>query len=277
MVGRRPVSPSPPRRLVAITSGHAFGVRVLRRFETAGIVLDVLIVTVQQNTPRHPPDGRLRSRLGRARARARAWWRAWRRFRRLAGRIVVVDSLADDRARRALVRARPDVLVLAGTGIVPRELLRLPSLVTLNAHPGLLPWVRGVCPLEHALLRGVALGVTVHAVDAGIDTGPIIRRVLLPVTEGDRDRIALSGRLEESAIDALADVVAAHALRGEPLSVHPQSSRQPYGGWVSDEERAKAIELLATGEAVRLYQEWRAVAGGDELPAEDRRLPGPTR
>ena len=119
--------------------------------------------------------------------------------------------------------------------------------------------------------------MTVHAVDAGIDTGPIIRRVLLPVTEADRDRISLSGRLEERAIDALADVVAALALRGEPLSVHPQSSRQPYGGWVSDEERAKAIQLLADGEAVRLYQDWRAVAGGDELPDEDRRLPGSAR
>ena len=262
------------RRLVAITSVHSFGNRVLRRFETAGISLDVLLVTVQQNTPRRPPDNRLWSRVGRARARARVWLRAWRRFRRITRRIVVADSLVDDRARRALVRARADVLVLAGTGVVPAELLRIPSLVTLNAHPGLLPWVRGVCPLEHALLRGVALGVTVHAVDAGIDTGPIVRRALLPVTAGDRDRISLSARLEDTAIDALTSVVASLTLRGEPLSVHRQSSRHPYGRWVSDEERAQAIQLLEEGEAVRLYQKWRAVVGGDELPDEDRGLPG---
>ena len=235
------------------------------------------MVTVQQNTPRRPPDGRFWSHLERARARARVWWRTWRRFRRIVRRIVVVDSLADDRAPHALVRARADVLVLAGTGIVPAELLNLPSLVTLNAHPGLLPWVRGVCPLEHALLRGVALGVTVHAVDAGIDTGPIIRRALLPVSDAERDRIALSGRLEDLAIDVLAQVVAALTIRGEPLSVHPQLSRHPYGRWVSDEERAKAVQLLAEGEAMRLYEEWRAVTGSDELPDEDRRLPGPAR
>lgn len=268
---------APKARLVAITSGHAYGARVLRRFETVGILPDVLIVTVQQHTPRRPPDRRLRSRVERARARARAWWRAWRRFRRVATRIVVVDSLADEGVRRALVMARADVLVLAGTGIVPAELLKLPSLVTLNAHPGLLPWVRGVCPLEHALLRGVPLGVTVHAVDAGIDTGPIVRRALLPVTSDDRDRISLSRRLEECAIDVLTQVVEALTLRAEPLSVHRQSSRHPYGRWVSDDQRARAIQLLAEGEAVRLYQEWRAVVGSDELPGEDGRLPGSSR
>jgi methionyl-tRNA formyltransferase len=268
--------PGPARRLVAITSGHAFGERLLRRLEQAGIRLDMLLVTVQQNTPRGPIDMTLSARSARARARLRARWRAWRRFRAVTRRIAAFDSLADPAFGSTLVRARPDVLILAGTGIVPAPLLAVPAM-TLNAHPGLLPWVRGVCPLEHALLRGIAPGVTVHAVDPGIDTGPIIRRVLLPVSDGEHDRIALSRRLEDMAIDALVDVVRSLVASGAAVSPRPQRSRHPYGGWVSDAERASAQKLLDRGEAALLYQRWRAAAGGDVLPDDDALLPVPSR
>jgi methionyl-tRNA formyltransferase len=165
--------------------------------------------------------------------------------------------------------------VLAGTGIVPASVLAIPALITLNAHPGLLPWVRGVCPLENALLRGVPLGVTVHAVDAGIDTGPIIRRVLLPLRETDTDRIAVTARLEQTAIEELVGVVRS-LVGGAPLSVRSQSSRHPYGSWVSTSERERAEALLSSGEAVRLYQKWRSIAGGDVLPLDDAELQGTT-
>ena len=269
-------TPADPH-VVAITAGHSFGHRILRRFEEVGIRLDLLIVTVQQNTPRESADRGTRARLARARARLRAWWRGWRQFRRVARRIVAVDSLRDDRARRELVRARAGVLVLAGTGIVPSELLSIPSQITLNAHPGLLPWVRGVCPLEHAVLRGVPLGVTVHAVDAGIDTGPIVQRALLPLTAEDGDRIELTRRLEDRAIEALTDVVARLTLHRQAVRMHAQSSRHPYGGWVSDEARARAVDLLRNGEAARLSEQWRRAAGGDVLPMDDERLPRPAR
>jgi methionyl-tRNA formyltransferase len=266
----------PARRLVAITSGHAFGERLLRRVVQAGILLETLLVTVQQNTPRGMLDTTLTARAARARARLRAHWRAWRRFRTVTRRIVTFDSLADPGLESALVRAHPDVLILAGTGIVPAGLLAIPAL-TLNAHPGLLPWVRGVCPLEHALLRGVALGVTVHAVDPGIDTGPIIRRSLLPISDGQHDRIALSRRLEDLAIDTLVEVVRSLVGSGASLSPHSQRSRHPYGGWVSDSERAAAQQLLDRGEARRLYQKWRTAAGGDVLPDDDTELPAPSK
>jgi methionyl-tRNA formyltransferase len=244
--------------------------------EQAGIHLEALLVTVQQNTPRSAPDTTVRARVGRARRRLRGRWRAWRRFRTVARRIAAFDSLADPQLRSALVRARPDVLILAGTGLVPTAVLAVAPL-TLNAHPGLLPWVRGVCPLEHSLLRGVAPGVTVHAVDPGIDTGPIIRRVLLPVSDDEHDRIALSRRLEDAAIEALIDVVRSLGVSGTRLSPRPQRSRHPYGGWVSDAERAAAQQLLDGGEAHRLYQRWRMAAGGDVLPDDDGGLPDPSR
>ena len=246
---------------------------MLGRFADAGIRLDALIVTVQQNTPR--PEARETVGTGaRVFRDLRAHWRAWRRWRHVTARIRVVDSLAEPALPRALVRARPDVLVLAGTGIVPAALLAIPSTVTLNAHPGLLPWVRGVCPLEHALLRGVPLGVTVHAVDRGVDTGPIIRRVLLPVGEAPEDRITISRRLEGLAIETLTDTVMA-LLRRESRPARAQVSRHSYGGWVTDDQRARAVELLTRGEARRLYERWRDACGGEVLPDDDALLPGP--
>src|SRR5688572_15412265 len=139
-------------RIVAITAGHAFGHRLLRRFARARVPLAAVVVTLQQYTPRDPPRENIEGWARRTRATAAGYWKSWRRWPHLATRIRVVSSLADPRLPRTLVRARPDVLVLAGTGIVPPAILRIPAMATLNAHPGLLPWIRGVCPLEHALL-----------------------------------------------------------------------------------------------------------------------------
>ena len=93
----------------------------------------------------------------------------------------------------------PDVIVLAQTGIVRRALLGLPTVGTLNAHPGLLPWYRGIDCARWAILNGdwERIGVSVHWVDAGVDTGRVIvkERVSVPpgLTLEEVDRL-LDGR-----------------------------------------------------------------------------------
>ena len=74
-----------------------------------------------------------------------------------------------------LVRSlRPDLAILRGSGIVKDAILGTPKIGTLNAHWGLLPEYRGVDVTEWAALSGHTIGVTVHFVDAGIDTGPML-------------------------------------------------------------------------------------------------------
>lgn len=52
----------------------------------------------------------------------------------------------------------------------------------VNVHPSLLPVFPGAHPIEDALAAGVeTTGVTVHLVDAGVDTGPILRQEPVPV------------------------------------------------------------------------------------------------
>jgi phosphoribosylglycinamide formyltransferase-1 len=68
----------------------------------------------------------------------------------------------------------------------------------INIHPSLLPSFPGLEAWRQALDRGVKVtGCTVHFVDEGIDSGPIIGQVAVPVLDGDT-----AGRLHERIQDA---------------------------------------------------------------------------
>lgn len=101
-----------------------------------------------------------------------------------AGVETVVFPLADHRDRDARDTALGDWLVARGVGLVVlagfMELLS-PAFTrrferrVINVHPALLPAFRGLRAIERAIEHGVKVtGVTVHFVDEGVDSGPII-------------------------------------------------------------------------------------------------------
>jgi methionyl-tRNA formyltransferase len=61
-----------------------------------------------------------------------------------------------------------------------KQLLEVPRLGVLNAHLGLLPEIRGMSSPEWSLLQHIPVGVTIHFMDTGIDTGPILQRYEFP-------------------------------------------------------------------------------------------------
>jgi phosphoribosylglycinamide formyltransferase-1 len=94
-----------------------------------------------------------------------------------------------DRAERDIVLAAwleehgVELVVLAGYMhlLTPPFLQRFPGRV-VNVHPSLLPRFPGAHPIEDALAAGVDVtGVTVHYVDDGVDTGPVITQEEVPV------------------------------------------------------------------------------------------------
>jgi len=103
----------------------------------------------------------------------------------------------------------PDILVLGGTRIIKSQILEVPTRATVNAHPGLLPWLRGSASVGWALYKDMPQGATAHFIDPGIDTGDIIVRRELPVYHRDtyeslNYRIArLSGELMTEALISL--------------------------------------------------------------------------
>jgi methionyl-tRNA formyltransferase len=94
--------------------------------------------------------------------------------------VVKVDNINSAEAVAALRGWGADVAIYTGGGIVRKALLdALPGGI-LNAHLGLLPRVRGMSSPEWSLLLGVPLGVTIHLMDTGIDTGPLLLERRLP-------------------------------------------------------------------------------------------------
>jgi methionyl-tRNA formyltransferase len=102
---------------------------------------------------------------------------------------------------RLLSEFRPKLIVLGGTRILRPQVVDIPTVGTLNAHPGLLPDLRGSSSVAWAIYLDLPIGSTVHLVDTGIDTGPILLKRRLPVRRGEtyeqivRRVLTLSGEL----------------------------------------------------------------------------------
>ena len=95
----------------------------------------------------------------------------------------------------------------------PRFLSAFPQQI-INVHPALLPAFPGMHSVKQAIAAGVRVaGCTVHFVDAGADTGPIIAQAAVPVLPGDDER-SLTARIQQEEHRLLPTVVKAIA-RGD--------------------------------------------------------------
>ena len=113
-------------------------------------------------------------------------------------------SVAADRAQwdrqlaDAVAAHEPDLVACAGFMrlLGPAFLARFPHRV-VNTHPALLPSFPGAHAVADALAYGVTLtGVTVHLVDEGVDTGPVLAQAAVPVLAGD-DEATLQARIQD--------------------------------------------------------------------------------
>jgi len=110
----------------------------------------------------------------------------------------------------------PDLVVCAGfMRIVGASMLaRFPHRI-LNVHPALLPSFPGTDGPAQAIAKGVRVaGCTVHLVDAGVDTGPILAQAVVPVLPSD-DAHSLHARIqvhEHRLLPAIIDAVARGAI-----------------------------------------------------------------
>jgi phosphoribosylglycinamide formyltransferase-1 len=119
------------------------------------------------------------------------------------------DRSAFDAAVIEVLRARGvELVVLAGfMRLLTPALLDAFPMRIVNVHPALLPAFPGVAGQRQALEYGVRVtGCTVHFVDGGTDTGPIIAQATVPVLEGD-DEAALTARILEQEHDLLPRVI----------------------------------------------------------------------
>ncbi len=110
------------------------------------------------------------------------------------------NTLKTPEAQAELRAADADVMVVAAYGLIlPQAVLDLPRFGCLNIHASLLPRWRGAAPIQRAILAGDAeTGITIMQMDAGLDTGSMLSKTVLPIHETDtaaslHDSLAAAG------------------------------------------------------------------------------------
>jgi phosphoribosylglycinamide formyltransferase-1 len=123
------------------------------------------------------------------------------------------------------------LVVLAGYMELLGEVFldRFPGAV-INVHPSLLPAFPGLHAVEQALTYGVKVfGVTVHFVDGGVDTGPVILQGSVELSEpGTPEQVLAALRpLEHELLPRAVRLFAAGALRPDPVNPRRIATRHP--------------------------------------------------
>ena len=114
--------------------------------------------------------------------------------------LVQPAKMRDGTLARQLESLRLDLVVVVAFGrILPPEVLRIPRFGCINLHFSQLPQWRGAAPVQRAILAGhSSTGISIMAMDEGLDTGAVYRQVAVPIdpleTAGELgDRLALVG------------------------------------------------------------------------------------
>jgi len=101
--------------------------------------------------------------------------------------VIKNKKVKDAEVIKKIKKINPEIIFcIGGTEIIPKEVLATPKLGCLNIHPALLPKYRGRYSTAHAIFNGEEYtGVTVHYMDEGIDSGPIIMQERMKIEEND--------------------------------------------------------------------------------------------
>lgn len=170
------------RRLAVLLSGRGSNFEAITEAVESGGIPDAEIVAVISDVAEAAGLERARRRGLRAPAVERAKFASRREHE---GEIL-----------RILEKVRPDLICLAGYMRVlsPEFVARYRGRI-LNIHPALLPKFRGLHAQRRALEAGETVsGCTVHFVDEGTDTGPVILQRTVPILPGDTEE-SLSERI----------------------------------------------------------------------------------
>jgi methionyl-tRNA formyltransferase len=129
------------------------------------------------------------------------------RFSGVRERLSDLGWQSAEAVRRAALRERlcqlaPDVALLVGwPHIIEAETVENPPCLLLNSHPALLPEYRGINPWGFVIENGESrTGCTVHRIDEGVDSGPILHREEVSLTAFDTYRSLRNKALQAEEI-----------------------------------------------------------------------------
>jgi methionyl-tRNA formyltransferase len=234
--------------------------RLSRRFLTAKL-LEALLLQAITLTPKCLPRGAVFRRLR---------WIATRR--RLP--FLRTDDIMSGPALDFLRDQRPDLVVTLFHQILRNDLLRIPRLGVVNAHPGLLPAFAGIQPYFWALSEGAAeTGGTLHLIeDETVDTGRVLGEARFRIAPGMSVQLAyyLTCR---SLAHLLPGVVG--ALADGTLCPRPQLGGGAYHRWP---DSAAMTRLKQRGHSVFSFRDMARMLAGrfDNFTPEHLSIEGTT-
>ena len=149
----------------------------------------------------------------------------------------------------------PDLSVVVAYGhILPREVIELPRLGTLNIHASLLPRLRGAAPIQAAIADGFAeTGVSIMRMVPALDAGPVIHALSTPI-EPDETGGELTLRLSELGATALIEALALMEL-GEAREQAQDDTQVTYAQKI-EREHARVdwtLDAEAVARRIRAY------------------------
>ncbi len=123
-------------------------------------------------------------------------------------------------------KINPEIIFcFGGMQIIPKEVLDIPKLGTLNIHPALLPKYRGRFSTVHALFNGEKYtGVTLHYMSEALDAGPIISQKKYPIEDSDTGE-TLYHKFTAAGTELFKEFLAKW-LKGEKIIAFPQDETQ---------------------------------------------------
>jgi methionyl-tRNA formyltransferase len=155
-------------------------------------------------------------------------------------------SLRDPEAQREFAELDSDVAVVVAYGLLlPEPVLRAPRHGCFNVHASLLPRWRGAAPIQRAILAGDAVtGVTIMAMEQGLDSGPVLAMRETPV-----DRKTAGALAEELAGTGAALMVDVLESLGDRVAQPQPDEGVTYAQKIAKEEaRLRFEEAAATVE-----------------------------
>jgi methionyl-tRNA formyltransferase len=163
-----------------------------------------------------------------------------------ASRVFDATRLDEPATREAIAAAAPEIglSVMFGYVLRPAFLDAMPCRF-VNLHPALLPWNRGAHPNVWSIVDGTPAGATLHAIDAGIDTGDIIAQRPVEVAPIDTGE-TLYRKLEQAALDLFRD--------NWPLIRAGRESRTPQSRAEGSFHRAADLDRIDEIDPERSYR-----------------------
>lgn len=154
-----------------------------------------------------------------------------------------------------LKELNPEVIVVVAFGqIIPQAILDLPKYGCINVHASLLPAYRGAAPIQWAVINGEAeSGVTIMRMDAGLDTGDMLTKTVVPLA-ADETAGTLFDKLSEAGAGLLVKTLKGLEEGTVVPEKQPADSTTEYARMIKKEdgkidwtENAEDIERLIRG------------------------------